>query len=252
MLSNIFAVGVILALLAPMPAHADTFAPITLANLTKILIRFGILDIRKDENIDFYGKVTECKIYTKNYLDDFKWEKVRGALRESIRQNIATFPTGVMYDTTLQLGKYDFKDKLYRFSDKTSQFNVNVFRITVQNTDLCVKTQTGREVLPREFKFVLDQPTLVTGLPMSEQEGSALLARLKENKNKDLIIYTRFNMRIVYIPSLRQDRLPPGAVKDHQLTQDPFADGLRMDAQLDSIEYYEDEARTKLIYRYLL
>lgn len=245
---RIAAAAFIFFLTLAQPARAEDFAELTLSNIVKILVRFGVFDVRKDDVIDFYGKVTECQIFTENFLDDFKWNRIRAALRAKIKQDIAVFPTGIHYDTELQLGKYDFHDKIYRFSEKTAQFNANVFRVKVHSSNFCNR-QTP-DILPAEYKFVLDQPVLLTGLPMGEEDGSRLLARLREAKNTNLIIYTRFNMRVIYVA-------PIEAVGAKQPDPHKFAleksinDGIRIDTRLDSIEYFEDPERTKLIYRFM-
>lgn len=239
----------VLALLASAPAKAEgDYADLSLSTIVKMFVRFGVLDIRKDDVIDFYGKVVECKIYSQYYLDDFKWQKVRAALRESVKQNIATFPTAFHYDAKLQLGKYDFKEKVYRFSEKTTQTNANVFRLMVDSSHFCTKDTPN--ILPTDYKFVLDQPIHMMGLPMSEENGAKLMARMKENDNKDLLIYTRFNMRVVFVPQLEAVGDFRGNKKGFVINPDMNRE-IRVDAQLDSIEYFEDPEYKKMIYRFM-
>ena len=247
---RLVAILLFLSLIHISPARADDYVPVTMSNVVKILVRFGVLDIRKDDVIDFYGKITECKIFVANYLDDFKWNRVRGALRQSIKQNIATFPTGVHYDAQLQLGKYDFQNKIYRFSEKTAQFNANVFTVRIHDSNFC--SSDTPNILPNDYRFVLDQPILISGLPMNEAEGSALLKRLHEANNKDLIIYTRFNMRVTYIAPIEAVGADRGEETTGFVLDPKLRGSVRIDTRLETIEYFEDPERTKLIYRFTL
>lgn len=233
----------------PARAEGGDYAEATLPNIIKMFVRFGVYDIRKDNAIDFYGKVVECKIFRDNYIDDFKWQRVRTALRESIKQNIAAFPTGVRYDAELQLGKYDFHEGIYRFSEKTAQFNANVFVISIHSSNFC--TRDTPNLLPSEYRFVLDQPVHIAGIPMSESDGSKLLAKLREAGNKDLVVYTRFNMRVTYIAPLEAPTQDAAKGKGDFVLAQPRGENLRIDTHLDSIEYFEDPERTKLIYRFM-
>lgn len=234
---------------SPARAGANEYAEPALPNIVKILVRYGVFDLRKDNAIDFYAKATECEIFRSYYLDDFKWNKVRAALRQKVKNDIASFPTGVYYDAALQLGKYDFREGLYRFSDKTSQFSANVFAIYIDPSRFC--TDDTPNVLPREYRFVLDEPVHIDGLPMSEAEGNKLLNRLRAGGNKDLKVYVRFNMRASYVAPIEavgDERKEEQ--KDTFVLSQKMRSGIRIDAHLDSIEYFEDPERTKLIYRF--
>lgn len=254
MKTRLFFAGLVFSLWvggSPAPAQAEEFVKPALDSIVKTLIRFGALDIRKDEVIDIYGRVVECDIFFENYKNDFKWQKARQALRESIRRDVATFPTGYRYDTELQLARYDFKKGLYAFTDKTAQFNVNVFTMVTHKEDLC--TKDSNKVLPAEYKLVLDQPVQIQGLPLSAEEGEVLLNRMNMAGNRDHIVYARFNMRVVYVapiaerPESRGNRRITAAP---MVTQNIKSNAIFLDARLDSIEYFEDPDRTKLIYIY--
>src|ERR1700733_2933880 len=67
---------------------ADPQVHFTSANLMNTLMRFGALDPRDDKILDNYALVTQCDLYQNFYNNDFKWNKVRAAIRESIKMNI--------------------------------------------------------------------------------------------------------------------------------------------------------------------
>ncbi len=231
---------------------ADDFAAPSLANLVKTLVRFGAIDVRRDEVINAYAKVVECDIYKKHYSDDFTWRKVQAALRESIKQDIETFPTSYRYDAVLELDRYDFKDKIFRFTEKTAQKSSNVFTVIAQTEDFC-----GAEkgpYLTGAYSFVLDEPVRLEGLPISEGDGKLLLNRMKEAQNKERQVFTRFYFYVAYIAPIVKKRADQVVAADDPfipiVAQDVSGGVTNINARLDSIEYCEDKACTKLIYRY--
>jgi len=232
----------------------DEYTTPSLRSLVMTLVRFGALDLRRDDIIDDYGRIVECKIYQKYYSNDFEWQKVRAALRESIKQNIATFPTSYKFDTVLQLDRYDFKDNLYRFTDKTAQASSNVFSVKARDEETCTFQYSYQHFPPMIYKFVLDRPLKLQGIPIGAKDGELLLQRMLDAKNEDRLIYARFNLRVSYIaPIVPKDRDQRSAAKKAlgpMVTQEVTDDDVSMDSRVDSIEYYEDKDRTKLIYSF--
>ena len=73
---------------------------------------------------------------------------------------------------------------------------------------------------------------------------------MKNDDNVNRIIFERYNFRTVYIEPMRKietDGSPDAKVRYAQTKADSY-DGVRIDMQLDSIGFYEDPQRTKLIY----
>jgi len=232
--------------------RAEAFAKLSLDNIMKALVRYGAVDIRNDLVIDLYAGIMVCDLYQELYHDDFKWNKVRNVLREKIKEDIAFFPTGFQYDSVLQLGKYDFKEKIYRFSRKTAQFNANVFRMSTNKGDDC--NRQGGLQLPPTFEIVLDKPVTIVGIPMDEAAGKKLFERLERNGNEDHLIYVRFKIGISYVaPFIKtKARAAMNANEDFRRgseEEDYETDKIRFDGYLHLLEFYEDPERTHLIYR---
>lgn len=250
--------GLVLCL-AVFPARADEYEKPSLANFMKTLVRFGAIDLRRDDIIDAYGRINECDLYFEYFKDDFKWQRIRSALRQSIKQNVATFPVAYQFDAELQLDRYDFKAGLFRFTNKTVQASSNVFSMRTQESERCVQEGVQKDRFPPEvFKFVLDKPVKMLGIPMNAKTGERLLANMEAQKNKDRLVYVRFKFRIGYIaplsvkrPETAETQIRRGAKSyGPMVTQDESDEEVAMDARADAIEYYEDPARTKLIYSY--
>ncbi len=234
----------------PYSASAQEYAHPTFQNITKSLIRFGAINIMKDDEIaDDYAIVNECDLYFNFHENDFKWHKIRRLMRQSIRDNVATFPTSFYYDSKLQLGNYDFKEKRYSFSKGTTQKNVNTFTLNAENDSGCGSQKVT--ALPTKYRMVLDQTMYIPGLPLSEKEGEALLARMKEAGNTDRLVYVRFEIRVLYIaPLSRAATKEYGPAEKGPLTQGNTDGHVHMDSRLDRASFYEDEQMTKLIYDY--
>ena len=81
---------------------------------------------------------------------------------------------------------------------------------------------------------------------MAENDAKALLQRIEDSGNKNRVIYIRFKMTVVHIEPLHKS----GDSTKTKYVQDGVSNerGMRLDARLDSVEFYEDAAMTKLIY----
>ncbi len=228
-------------------AKAEEFAAPTYANVLKLLVRYGALNINDDATLNSYAIVQECKMYKHFYHDDFRWKQFQAAMRQSIRDNIATFPTGIAYNSTLQLDRYDFKNKMYRFTKKTAPRRVNLFSLKAYIDRACEIEKNN--IMPSSFQVVLDQPMSLSGIPLSEEDGKTLLHRMDKTGNKNHLVFTRFNFRIIYIEPLFRKKSSSGQFVG-LLTQGR-GDNVRMDAHLSSVDFYEDEEHKKLIYTYV-
>jgi len=241
---------VLLGLLAfTSPALADDYAAPTLDNLARALVRFGAIDIQDNALLDDYAKITDCELVKYFYDNDFRWNQVRGMIRESIGVNVGSFPTGIKYDTKLQLDRYDFDQKLYRLTERSTVHNVNSFILFQTEKKTCAGYPVKH--MPIYFRAVLDVPVTVPGLPLAEKDADALFKRFRDAGNDDHIVYTRFNLRIAYIEPLRKTQMLGEVAKYSQSSNSSGSDhAMRFDVRLESIDFFEDPEMTKLIYGY--
>jgi hypothetical protein len=123
--------------------------------------------------------------------------------------------------------------------------------MTIYSVDGTGCGQGDVKYLPRSFRVVLSAPIYLDGLPLSEGDGQALLSRMDKNNNPKRIIYVRYNLRTIYIEPLRKIEDKRGDRKTLYIqTSDTSSKTVRFDAHLDSIGFYEDQERTKLIYQF--
>jgi hypothetical protein len=236
---------------APNAAKADEFEKPTPQSLVKMLVRFGALNVGDDDALNDYAIIEECKLYDYFYHDDFRWRDVQAAMRKSIRQNINVFPTGFHYDSALRLGRYDFKNGIYRIKSDDGGTAANSFTVIVPDEQMRCNNQKAED-LPRTYRFVLDEQIRIVGLPLTPDDADKLMKRMDEAGNKEHIVFARFNLRVVYVGPLTRKKDESGAYAGRYRQSDlaNSVDNIRLDSRLESIDYYEDEAATKLIYSY--
>ncbi len=244
--------------LAHRSVAAQEYAKPSFDNIVKTLIRMGAVDINRDEIIDLYARVTGCQHYTAYFKDDFVWEKKRHELREEIRKNISTYPTGYAYETAVKLGRYNFEERLYPFiGEGNKEINVNTFSMIVENKNFCFDGKSYW--LPSVYKLVLNRPIKMAGLYLNEEDGRALLQRMDAAKNPTHVLFLRVNVRVLFVAAIANEEEASRQkkavhrkerAKNAAVLQAIDGGSIQLDSRLDSIEYFEDEAHTKLIYTY--
>jgi len=233
-------------LLAAAPAHADIYAQPTWDNLVHSLVRFGALELTDDVILDEYAAITDCDIYHAFHEQDFKWHEVRDAMRKSVEMNLTKYPGSYVYEDKLLLGRYDFKDQMYYFSEKNPLQKVNAFFMFRAAPLTCHETTI--RFIPKAFRAILDESVSIPGLPLTQRSADALLRRMDANNNKERAIYVRFNLHINYIGKLSRN---PNASDTSFVQQGaPQNSPALLNAQVDTIDFFEDERHTKLLYSY--
>ncbi|MFA4995088.1 MAG: DUF4852 domain-containing protein [Bdellovibrionales bacterium] len=231
-------------------AQAQEYSQISWINLIHTLVRFNALNLLDQNLLDEYAIISECDLYKKYYQNDFKWNQVRQAIRESVSMNVATYPTNYQHDLTMRLGRFDFEGKIFRFDEKSSLHGVNTFALLAVDGTGCGGAKV--EYIPRVFRAILSSPIFLEGLPLSEEDAQALLTRMEKNQNPERIIFLRYNFRTVYVEPLRkiEERRDMGQKAHYAQTNAGSQKEVKFDMQLDSVGFYEDPQRTKLIYQY--
>lgn len=233
----------------PHSARAEEYAKPSWANMSRALARFNALDFSDEALLEEYAIVTECEMYQHFYRDDFRWNQVLQTVKASLNQFSITYPTAFAYEVDLQLGRYDFKDKLFRFTEKSKIYNVNSFVLFETSPKACVG-ERRITLMPAVFRAVLDTPIYIPGLPLSQKASETLLELMAVDNNPSRIVKARFNLRITYVEKFK--RIPHADREGYYYSQSDKRehDMAQMDAHLDSVEFYEDAATKKLIYTY--
>jgi len=209
--------------------------------LVQSLFRFGAISVQDDAIIDDYAKIAECNLYQYFYKDDFKWNQLRTILRRKITSELPTYPTAFAATGRLHLDRYDFESKIFRLGTTRGLKSVNSFLLLDNNKFKCGASEVKN--LPSNYVAVIGEPVTVEGFEMSEEDARALLERMKRAGNVAREILVRFNLRILFI-----DRILVNDMGKKQQARIP--ENVRLDAQLDSIEFFEDKDMTRRIYVY--
>ena len=220
-------------LLTPLPAHAQVYAELSYGNILKTMLRFGALNLADNGVIADYLKLNECDQYMKKYRDDFALEDFRNAVRKSLPKQVAAFPDAYYFKSKMFLDKYDFATKAFRLGEQSKLRNTNSFYLAgMRQTEVCVTGETLKAV-PTEVGAVLDQPVTLEALPITEDRAKKLIKDMNDAGNTERAIYARFSLLIVYAPPV---------------TPDMLSNRYNMDAQLLTIEFFEDAEFTRPIW----
>ncbi|MDX9689068.1 MAG: DUF4852 domain-containing protein [Proteobacteria bacterium] len=239
-------------------AQPSLFVKPTFENILETMIRFRAVDYNDDALVDMYARTRNCSLYLKSYDNEFEWEKVRNEIRKTLEEKAHSLPVGYTYDTTMQLDRYDFRRGIYPFHGKGRSLEANTFSIDLQKEAEC-----GREKsrpYPTKIKFLLAEPLSLVGLELSEKEGRLLFERMEKLGNRDHLIFPRFKFRVRFVATLiprkkimeemREMKWKGMLLGDISVAQSVEDSTAIIDVDLDSIDYYEDKARTRLIYTY--
>lgn len=215
-------------------AQAQAFEQLTYSNVIKSLVRFDALNLQNDKILDDYAQLNDCDSFYKNFRDDFAMQKRRAALRAYIKENRSEFPDSYYFTAPMRLDQFDFKTRVFRLHDKSKLTNVNSFSlVALKSREVCVK---GAKLtfVPDEIGVVIDQPVTIEGLPIAEDKAAQLIKRMNAAKNFNRVIYTRFSLLLVFAPPIVKET----------------ATRYNADAQLLSVEFFEDKEMTKPIWIY--
>lgn len=241
-------------------AQAQYYAEPTMANILNTLVRHRAVSINDDSFIDAYARTTNCPLYLEKFIDEFKWEKERANIRKKILKEADYFPVAFKYETQIPLGRYDFKKKIYPFGFSGGSRATNTFVVEAGQPVDCRSNRD--EGIPFKYKFVLNETVRLDGLALTEKQGKDLFYRMEKGDNINHIVYVRFNMRVKYIATLAtRDEMSKAVLAAREnnkkesisqigVMQSRLSDNAIIDAELDSIQYYEDKAMTKPIYTY--
>ncbi len=147
----------------------------------------SMLDIKDDENIDTFLKITECDIYRKYKADEFEWEKIRSATRDYLNNNKADFPVRFELGVPLKLGEYN-KEKSYFEIQKSSQVkSVRLFEMVATDSwsPLCGDPRAYIGKYYNGLILELSRPFSLTSVPVDNEKAQKII----EEKN---VIYQEY------------------------------------------------------------
>ena len=232
-------IGILLLCLGfSLPAYAapDPYIEGEWPDFLHTLIRFNALDLNDDRLVDEYAAITECDLYKFYYSDDFRWNQVRNAMRQSTEMKIANYPGRYKYVVRLQLDRYDFKEKIFKFATKSIIHNVNSFMLFQVDVPVC---NIGRvKYIPTSYRAVADTRLTMDGLPLEPAVAESLLQNMNADGNTDRIVWMRIDMTVAFVDKLHKSITDAGMANEYvrySQTDDPDNRIVRMDVRLDKV-----------------
>lgn len=243
MIRTVSAALMLLACLAGTAQAAENvrvYAAPTLGNLEKAMLRGGALDATNHGVLRDYMIIHECQMFRDNQRDDFKMERIEAAIGKLINEQKTTWPDAFMFVTPLQLDKYDFASSSFKINGADKLQNVNSFILLENSGPLC---QQGLELtdMPPAISVRIDQPVTVAGIPLPKDQADALLQRMLKAGNVQRQIFARFKIAVSFMMAITPRSSRAGEAPNQKYT---------FDGTLQGIDFFEDEAMTKLIWSF--
>ncbi len=204
--------------------------------LTQALIRFGAVDIELDTVVDEYALLKHCDLFTQHFADDFTWNRIREVIREEIKRDLPTTQTAFALTAVRQLGRYDFEKQQYPLDETTPLKAINAVVLVEKPEKICENRQLT--ILPTAYRALLDFAFTVEGIPMGKEDARLLLARMNSVNNLNREVYLRINVRLTFADPIRLEGNQKGPGR------------YSFDGRLESVDFYEDKAFSKLLFSY--
>jgi hypothetical protein len=204
-------------------------------------------DILTDE----FAMIARCDSYVENYKNEFEWRKIRADIIKTLHQQTVQPIDHILYETVLQLDRYDFDKKRFRFAEKSRVDNVNAFLTELNPGYRCDDHEL--HYMPDKFRMVLSKPVTIPGIPMSPEAGEALITQMEITKNINRTVWAVFKARITnVIPVIRFLRYgKDGKATAYYLQGTRQPNPVVMDVELDSADFYADPEKKIKLYTYL-
>lgn len=93
---------------APARKIEHTYTQVSYINLYKLAWSYDAFSLRNEEDLNVYLIISECNLYQKFFLNEFKWEKIKNSTRDFIDSNRQKVPRYYEYVQPIFMGRYDY------------------------------------------------------------------------------------------------------------------------------------------------
>lgn len=210
-------------------------------NVTMLYWKTGRLDAEKDDHVDAYLLLMQCKNVKKLYYNDFKWDQLRKVSRTYLKDNKEKFGRRFKFIQPLKLGAYDFKEEGFKVDASYLYKNAKRIRISnnqVNRGDFCVNAPFIRSYIkeaPYNIVLSIKNPFSFDMLPMPRELSEMYLQYINQKsmgKNAYLVFYVTLN--------LYKDTVFNINVSGQYMNE--------YSGQVDYIEVFADQERKRLLY----
>jgi hypothetical protein len=224
--------------------YADGYVPSSWKNLSKLYWAMGVFSFDDVQAIDSFTMINECDLYKKYNRDDFMLQDIRNVMRESIKANLANYPTKLEVVLRIGLDRYDLGTERFMLSAATQFIGTKRFEFAGPIFSEYCGSRTLLHTYPNSFILNLRQPFNLKSILVHPDLAQAYIdsrATVKFKSNADAALSPL--LRVAYL------RLK---VSVHQYKETAFdsrnAPVYAFVGSVDGFEVYGDEERTMLLY----
>ena len=218
------------------------YTPVTYKDMMSLMWKYKVHDNSDPKIMDYYLQIVNCELYLKYSNDDFVWQKIREGMRRDIDYFSATFPNRFEIYAFMPIERYDFKKNVFVIPQQFALSNAGSIQIPFFNEnksdEKCIGSNDRLRIFPNDIKFMVDNKFSLAEIPVSPDRASEILENIKkfkyENSGYDRIFPVRFRIKI-------------NAFDSHKVGYS--SSQLILKGELDEIAFFEDPARTKLIWQ---
>lgn len=181
---------------------AQPYVEISFENIARTMWSMNALSIGNDQAVDDFLKITECDLYSRFYLNEFEWKKIREAARGYLTKYKVTFPRHYEYTQPMMLDRYDFA--LKGFSIAPASVFASATRLELglnlhYNAKCKDRVLDGMPGYPTSVMMTMKKPFQLSFVRVNEEIAKEYLKMLEE-KNVDVTngrpAYVRFRIRL--------------------------------------------------------
>ena len=223
--------------------YSGDYVRITPQSLSQLYWKLQVFDSGDNRAIDNYMLINECQIYQDNVNNDFEWNFIREAAKQSIKQKREGFTTKFEYFVPVHLSRYDTERRGFFLVNNTGYENVRRMEVNsfVRTDEICGKKGEIKDY-PFGVLFILQRPFSFVFAEVDEHVAQAYILRKQEE--------------IIKLPiEIRQSRYERTAYLRFRVNVTEYQGNVRGDDQvlsvlmteLDGIDLFEDANGQRLL-----
>ena len=180
----------------------ETYSPFTFSNNARLYWLLHVYSVDNDDMIDNYLKATECDLYSRFFLNEFEWRKVREATRTYLDKFKHTFPRRFEYIQPLSLDRYNFDLKGFPLEEGSVFYQSTRLEMSsyMENGDKCGNQSiTKLKGYPPMAMLSIKQPFKLSFIRANEEMAKEYLKFLESkqiDQTRGRPAYIRFRVRI--------------------------------------------------------
>lgn len=166
------------------PEDSDKYIIPTIESLSKLY--WAISKFAKDDDVavDNFILIHRCDVYKKYYHDEFKWQKVRDAMKKYLQENKSSFPLRYQFTVPIKLGNYDIAKSRFEVINDYKISATRRFEVTASNPEANIcgidvsRSDIPFEGYPSGMIVELSRPVDIKVLPVDKDTARQYVDRI--------------------------------------------------------------------------